>query len=176
MFGVLESACERKKPSTPEFPTSTIRKSPIAISSVKVGQSYIKIVYGQPYRDGRTIFGDWEPYGEVWRTGANEATEITITKPVLMASQQINPGTYSVFTIPGEDRWTVILNRELGLWGAFDYKPELDYIRFEVPTFDLDEEVEVLTITFAEVQQSVTSMKIEWDLVGVEIPIRFFEE
>ena len=169
-------SCDRVKPDSPDFSESGIRRSPIAISSIRLNQSYVKVVYGQPYRDGRTIFGDWEPYGEVWRTGANEATEITITKTILMDGNQILPGTYSLFTIPNEDSWTIILNRELGLWGAFDYKPEMDYLRFDIPTVELKEEVEVFTISFTELQNSVSTMSMQWDMTGVEIPIRLFEE
>lgn len=150
------------------------RKSPIAISSIEHNGTYIKVVYGQPYRNGRDIFGDFEPYGEVWRTGANEATEITITEPVLMGEDVVEAGTYALFTIPNEDSWTIILNSDLGQWGAFEYDENRDYLRFDVPVINLDAPVEAFTIEFSEVNLSLTTMSLAWDMVRVEIPIRFY--
>lgn len=170
------AACGKNKPSEPREPESPIRKSPIAIASIKYQQAYIKVVYGQPYRNGRIIFGEWEKYGEVWRTGANEATEITITRPVLMNTHTVDAGTYALFTIPNEESWTIILSTQLGLWGAFEYDPAFDYLRFEVPVTKLDEPVEVFTIFFTDTYENTTTLTMEWDRVRVEIPIRFFEE
>ncbi|MEP1152750.1 MAG: DUF2911 domain-containing protein [Balneola sp.] len=173
-FLLSASSCKQSKPSNPEDAPIGNRKSPIAISSIEHENTYIKVVYGQPYRRDRTIFGDWEPYGEVWRTGANEATEITITEPVLMNMQVIDSGTYALFTIPNEETWTIILNNGLGQWGAFDYNPQLDAFRFEVPVKELETPVETFTIEFSDLQGSATVMNLSWDLVQVEIPIRFY--
>ncbi|MFA5669609.1 MAG: DUF2911 domain-containing protein [Balneolaceae bacterium] len=167
-------SCVGRKSESPKFTSSENRKSGIAIASVSHENTYIKVVYGQPYRKGRTIFGDWEPYGEVWRTGANEATEITITNTILMNNEAIEAGTYSLFTIPYEDHWTIILNNALGQWGAFDYNTNFDYKRFDVPTIPLNNHVEAFSISFSEVQSSMTSLILEWDVIRVEIPIRFY--
>lgn len=169
-------ACGQQKPDTPQPADNGNRKSPIAIASVKSTGTYIKVVYGQPYRRGRTIFGDWEPYGEVWRTGANEATEITFTNTVLMGDQAIKAGTYALFTIPEPDSFTVILNHELGQWGAFEYNPERDYKRMKFPVQTLETPVEAFTIEFSEPKYSMTTMSLKWDLVRVDIPIRFYGE
>jgi hypothetical protein len=166
--------CTQQKPDSPEDVSSGNRKSPIAIASIKHENTYVKVVYGQPYRNSRTIFGEWEPYGEVWRTGANEATEITITEPVLMNMKVIDSGTYSLFTIPNKESWTIILNNGVGQWGAFDYNDQLDAVRFDVPVNKLDTPVEALTIEFSDLQGSATVMSIAWDVVKVEIPIRFY--
>ncbi len=174
LSSILLVSCGPKKPDSPQDAPIGNRKSPIAIASVKYEQAYVKVVYGQPYRRGRTIFGEWEPYGEVWRTGANEATEITITEPVLMNMEVIDPGTYSLFTIPEEDSWTIILNNGLGQWGAFDYTEALDAYRFEVPVQKLDDPVEAFTIEFSDLQGSATTMTLSWDVVKVEIPVRFY--
>ncbi len=167
-------SCGPKKPGSPQETSLNNRKSPIAIASVKYENTYMKVIYGQPYRRGRTIFGEWEPYGEVWRTGANEATEITLTHPVLMNMEIVEAGTYSLFTIPEEDSWTIILNNGLGQWGAFDYTQELDALRFEVPVQTLEEPVEAFTIEFSDLQGSATVMSLSWDVVKIEIPIRFY--
>jgi hypothetical protein len=95
--------------------------------------TYIKITYCQPRTRGREIFGALVPYGQVWRTGANEATEITLTKDVFINGMMITAGTYSVFTIPDKEKWVIIFNKELGLWGSYNYNYKNDLIRFEVP-------------------------------------------
>jgi hypothetical protein len=170
------TGCGSNPDQDSQFESVANRKSPISISTIKHEGTYIKVVYGQPYKNGRTIFGDWEPYGEVWRTGANEATEITFTRPVLMSENVIEAGTYSLFTIPEETKWTIILNSELGQWGAFEYDQRRDYVRFEIPVIMLETPVEAFTIAFDEVQNSLTTMSLSWDDVRVEIPIRFYGE
>lgn len=170
--------CNNSEPGSTENHTDEIgnRKSPIAIASVKSNGTYIKVVYGQPYRRGRTIFGELLSWGEVWRTGANEATEITITQPVLMGTEAIPAGTYSLFTIPEADSMTIILNHELGLWGAQNYNPERDYKRIKFPVKELETPVEALTIEFTEPRESMSTMRLRWGLVQVDVPIRFFGE
>ncbi len=171
----LASGCTQNNDNSPKDTPIGNRKSPIAISSIKHDGTYIKVVYGQPYRNGRDIFGDFEPYGEVWRTGANEATEITITNPILMGEEVIESGTYALFSIPNKDVWTIILNMDLGQWGAFTYSQERDYVRFDVPVINLDSPVEAFTIEFSDVNRSLTTMSLAWDKVKVEIPIRLYE-
>jgi len=149
------------------------RKSPIVISSIIHNDTYIKIVYGQPYKRGRDIFGGLEPYGEVWRTGANEATEITITQDIKMNGHRVDAGTYTLFTIPQPDNWTVILNEQLGQWGAFNYDEQYDYLRFDVPSRETERVVEALTIAFDEVADNQTTLSIAWDDTRIEIPIEF---
>lgn len=167
-------SCAEQKPDSPQEAPVGNRKSPIAIASIEYENTYVKVVYGQPYRKGRTIFGEWEPYGQVWRTGANEATEITITEPILMNMVVVDAGTYSLFTIPNEDKWTIILNNALGEWGAFDYTEQLDAYRFDVPVQTLDTPVEAFTISFSDLKGSSTVMSLSWDVVKIEIPIRFY--
>ncbi len=167
-------SCQQERTGPQNAPAGN-RKSPIAISSIKHGGIYIKVVYGQPYRNGRAIFGDHEPYGQVWRTGANEATEITITEPVLMGGEVVDAGTYALFTIPEEDKWTIILNNDLGQWGAFTYSEDRDYLRFDVPVINLETPAEAFSIEFSEVNLSLTTMTMTWDMVKVEVPIRFYE-
>ncbi|MDR9415737.1 MAG: DUF2911 domain-containing protein [Gracilimonas sp.] len=171
-------SCSNTETETSEEHTDEIgnRKSPIAIASVKSNSTYIKVVYGQPYRQGRTIFGELLPWNEVWRTGANEATEITLTRQVLMGTESVTAGTYSLFTIPEPDSVTIILNHELGLWGARNYNPERDYKRIKFPVKKLESPVEAFSIEFTEPQQSVSTMRLKWGLVQVDIPIRFFGE
>ena len=165
---LLWGSCDR-----PEEPDPQRRKSPIAIATVKHGDTYVKIVYGQPYKRGRDIFGGLEPYGEVWRTGANEATEITTTSEILFAGKQLDPGTYTLFTIPERKEWTIILNTVLGQWGAFDYDESADLFRVQVPSYSTNQVTEAFTIQFGEVVDDSTSIIMRWDTTEVRIPVTF---
>ncbi|MDX1671091.1 MAG: DUF2911 domain-containing protein [Balneolaceae bacterium] len=164
------SSCTFEKP---EEPDPRRRKSPIAIASVKHENTYVKVVYGQPYKRGREIFGDLIPYDEVWRTGANEATELTTTGPIRFAGKRVEPGTYTLFTIPREDQFTVILNKELGQWGAFEYDQSHDLLRTEVPTYRTDDVTEVFTIRFSDIVNDSTSIVMNWNQTRIEIPVQF---
>jgi hypothetical protein len=99
------------------------RPSPLGWSRLALGDTYVSVIYGRPYKRGRTnVFGTKEsgalvPFGDRWRTGANEATEITLTGNVLMAGKPLRAGTYSLFTTPGPETWTVHFNSRLGLDG-----------------------------------------------------------
>jgi hypothetical protein len=92
----------------------------------------VSLEYGRPNVKGRDIWGGLVPYGEVWRTGANEATTITFSSPVMIEGEALPAGTYALFTIPGEDEWTVIFNETVEQWGAYDYDAEYDALRVTV--------------------------------------------
>ncbi|MGI9552160.1 MAG: DUF2911 domain-containing protein [Aurantibacter sp.] len=148
------------------------RPSPLEMVTMKYEDVYVKITYGRPHKRGRKIFGDLLPYGEVWRTGANEATEITVTGTIKLGEHQIKPGSYTLFTIPSQDHWTVILNSELGQWGAYNYNSNLDVVRFEVPVSSTTEVYEPFTIEFEQKAQSA-ELVMMWDQTKVTIPIEF---
>ncbi len=130
----------------------------------------LKVNYGQPSKRGRIIFGELVPFGQVWRTGANEATEITFTKDAVFAGKSVKAGTYTLFTIPKKDKWTIILNTKLGEWGAFSYDKikDKDILKEEVNTITLKEPVESLTLGF-----DTKGLTIAWDLTSVLVPISF---
>lgn len=149
-----------------------LRKSPMAIAKYQSNAVYIKAVYGQPSKRGRVIFGELEPYGKVWRTGANEATEVTFTKDVKIAGKPLKAGTYTLFTIPNPDKWTVIINSELGQWGAYKYEKEKDLLSFEVPVTKPEYRYEAFTIEFEETKAGA-DMELLWDTTRVAIPLTF---
>ncbi len=97
-----------------------VRNSPIVIANLKTTENnYVKCTYGQPLKKGREIFGNIVPLGKLWRTGANEATEITFTTNIQIGDTQLPAGTYTLFSIPNKEKWTIILNSELGQWGDY---------------------------------------------------------
>jgi len=129
----------------------------------------VKVNYGQPSKKGRVIFGGLEPYGKVWRAGANNATEITFEKDVKFGGKAIKAGTYTLFVTPNEKEWTVILNSELKQWGAYKYEEikGKDVIQVTLPIKKLDAVVEKLTYRFTD----KNALVIEWDQTQVTIPI-----
>lgn len=149
-----------------------VRPSPLAIASARYQDSYVKITYSQPQRKDREIFGGLVPYGQVWRTGANEATEITTTKNITIGQLLLKAGTYSLFTIPQKEKWTIIINSDQGLWGAYNYNPKKDVYRFEVPVQSADKIYDVFTILLDQ-RNEVADLLIMWDNVKIAIPIKF---
>jgi hypothetical protein len=152
---------------------SNNRASPLAVASMQYKDAYFKIVYSQPAKRGRQIFGKVVPYGQVWRTGANEATEITITKDIQINGTLLKAGTYSVFTIPEKNEWTIIINKDVGLWGAYNYNPKRDEMRFKVTTSAIPSEVyERFTIELIQ-RNEVADLNLMWDNVKITVPVKF---
>jgi len=132
----------------------------------------VRVIYSRPQKNGRDIFGDLEPYGEVWRTGANEATEITLYEDATIGGKEVKAGTYALFTIPGEENWTIILNSALHQWGDYSYDESKDVVRVEVPAQGTEEAVEAFTIAFNKVDGGA-HMIMAWDDAMVEVPFMF---
>lgn len=137
----------------------------------------IRVIYSRPSKKGRDIFSatGLQPYGKVWRIGANEETEIRFYVPVTLGGKQIDAGTYSLFAIPGKDNWTIILNGTTDHWGLFydrDKYSEKDIVRFQVPVKSLDSELETLAMTFTPMTGGA-NLVIGWDKTAVEVPITF---
>jgi hypothetical protein len=151
----------------------TPKPSPLALIKMRYKDAYVRITYSQPHKNGREIFGKLVPYGQVWRTGANDATEITATKDIMFGNILLKAGSYSLFSIPEKDNWTIIVNSDLGLWGSYNYNEKLDVMRFQVPSSKLEGVVyEPFTIKF-EQRNEAADMIILWDDVKVVVPIKF---
>lgn len=153
------------------------KPSPTAIVTMKFDETYVKITYSQPHKRGRQVFGSLVPYGQVWRTGANEATEITTTGDLKIKDQVLPAGTYSIFSIPEKDKWTIIFSSQVGLWGAYNYNQQLDVMRIEVPVKEItgNKVWEPFTIEF-EQNNDTANMVMLWDQTRVEIPITFIHK
>lgn len=148
-------------------------KSPHDISYYRTSRDaapLIKVIYGRPQLKGRQIGTQLARYNKVWRTGANEATEITFYKDVRLGDKSVKAGTYTLFTIPGEKEWTVILNKDLNSWGAFSYDEAKDVARIKVPVSKGEESVEAFAIAFKEAGSGV-HMVLAWDTLRIEVPI-----
>jgi hypothetical protein len=146
------------------------RKSPISLAAVAVDGAYMKVVYGAPYINERDIFGGLVPYGQVWRTGANESTEITFTSDVIFGGAEVKAGTYSVFSVPGETEWQIILNKDLGMWGHYTYKDASDLVRVKGVISALDETVDPMRIQLKN-EEGTVQFILSWAKTAVTVPI-----
>jgi hypothetical protein len=131
-----------------------------------------RVVYSRPQKSGRPIFGGLVKYGEVWRMGANEATEIEFFKHVRLGGKKINKGRYTLYAIVNESSWTLIINKETDTWGSFKYDPKKDVARKEVNIQKMDTPLESLAMAF---EKSATGFNliIAWDNVKASVPFTF---
>ena len=131
----------------------------------------MRIIYGRPQLNGRKIFGGLQEYGEVWRLGANEATEIEFFKDVKINNKKIKKGRYTLYAIPFPEKWTLIVNRETDVWGSFRYDSLKDVVRVDLPVKKSDM-CEDMSIVF-EKTSSGADMNMYWDNVKTTLPIVF---
>lgn len=148
---------------------------PQASSGQTISQNFglgkITLSYSRPNTKGRKIFGGMEPYGTVWRTGANSATLISFTEPVKFGGTEVPAGEYGLFTIPGQDEWTVILNKGAKQWGAYEYKAADDVLRIKVKPVTLQEKVETLSIQFVEVYPTKAKLQLKWENTEINVDL-----
>lgn len=132
--------------------------------------AHVSVSYGQPSMRNRKIFGGLVPYNKIWRTGANEATTITFNKDGEFDHQHVKKGTYTMFTIPTENNWTIILNSKLGQWGAYGYDStkKYDIVKVQVPVKHTDQPVEKFTIEATD-----NNLLMKWEKTMVEVPMKF---
>ncbi|HEX6226276.1 MAG TPA: DUF2911 domain-containing protein [Chryseolinea sp.] len=136
-------------------------------------KAIVRVTYSRPAKNGREVFGKLVPYGKVWRTGANENTEIKLYQDVEIGGKQVPAGTYSLFSIPGEKEWTIILNRDLDYWGAYKYNEKSDVVRVTAPATTAGEPIENFSIQFEGKGEKKAVMKLGWDTTLVEIPVKY---
>jgi hypothetical protein len=127
------------------------------------GLGTITLSFSRPNTKGRKIFGYVEPYDKVWRTGANSATVITFSDDVTLEGNKVPAGEYGLFTIPGENQWTVILSKKPKQWGAYTYSQTDDYLRFNVKPVKLQQPVETFTLQFENMYPTSGELHLLWE-------------
>ncbi|MGZ5245835.1 MAG: DUF2911 domain-containing protein [Flavitalea sp.] len=132
-----------------------------------------RIVYSRPFKNGREVYGELIEFGKVWRLGANEATELELFKDAKVNNQKLKKGRYSMFAIPYPDKWTIIINKDTDVWGAFQYDQKKDVTRFDVKTEKINEAAEAFTMFFDKGNDKNTNLVIAWDKVKTTIPFSF---
>ena len=138
------------------------RLSPHESVELSVNGKKIRAVYGRPYMKGRKIMGGLVPYGQVWRTGADEATVFTTEADLVMDGVTIRKGSYTLFTLPSEGTWKLIINKQTGQWGT-DYDESQDLARIELKKEILSQPVEQFTISLEKRGASNGVMKLAWE-------------
>lgn len=144
----------------------------LKIQDKVTGLPVARVIYSRPQKAGRLIFGGLVKYGEVWRLGANEATEIEFFKHVKIGGKKVAKGRYTLYAIPGEKEWTIILNKDTDIWGAFKYDAKKDILQTVVPVHQTDAVVENLSMQF-EKSTLGSNLIIAWDNVKISLPVIF---
>ena len=147
--------------------------SPAAKVGLAIGVTDVEIVYHRPGVKGREIWGGLVPLGEVWRLGANDATTISFSTPVQVEGHDVPAGKYSLFAIPGKDKWTLVLNKKAEQWGAYYYKQEEDLLRFDVKpqTGPPTEKTEWMSFTITPASETSATVEMSWETLRVPFTV-----
>ncbi|MCE7067675.1 DUF2911 domain-containing protein [Dyadobacter sp. CY326] len=148
--------------------------SPEAVAETNVNGVSVKVTYSKPSKKGRLLFGREQdkallPYGKVWRTGANEATLIELGSGLSIGGKPVKAGTYSLYSVPGQSTWKIILNSEVGQWGT-EYNDGKDILNVDVPIRIRPKVQELFDIYFEEISGGV-NMILSWDQTEALVPI-----
>ena len=130
-----------------------------------------RVIYSRPHKQGRKIFGSLLKFGEPWRLGANEATEIEFFSPVIIQGKTVDRGRYVLYSIPQENKWTIIFNSNLNSWGLTP-DPRKDLFKFEVPSEKKNQSIEYYTMVFQE-RKGGADLVMAWDDVEARLPIQY---
>lgn len=131
----------------------------------------MRVIYSRPHLQGRRLFEDVIKYGQLWRMGANEATELDIFQPVTIGEKKIKPGRYTLYAIPKAGYWTIAINNDLDMWGL-KQDPAMDLVRVQVPVTYYNPRMEYFTMVFQK-SDSGANLVIAWDDVIASLPIKF---
>ena len=146
-------------------------KSPMDIASFpsnyRVSEKVIKIIYSRPQLKGRSL-EKLAPLGKKWRTGANEATEVTFYKDVIFGGAAVKAGTYTMYAIPGKNTWTVALSSQLNVWGVYFHKDENDVAKVTIPVKQTEENLDVFSIAIDEDM----TINMGWGTTLIRIPVQ----
>lgn len=151
-------------------------RSPLDSVTLRLGDGVLKVCYGRPSARGRTMIGGADvPFGRIWRTGANEATMLHVTRPVMIAGIHVEPGSYSLYTVPGEREWEIIVNRSYLQWGHestyTDSVRAQEVGRGRVPVAATPAHVEQFTIRGEAGRNGAATLILEWERTRVAVPV-----
>jgi hypothetical protein len=135
-----------------------------------------RVVYSRPQRNGRNVFGELLEYNKVWRLGANEATEIEFYKDVTIGNKIVPRGRYTLYALPNQDKWTIMINSETDTWGAFKYDSEKDIVRAEVPVQKISEPLEAFSLVFEKGNGPGFLLTAAWEDISISLPITVYEK
>jgi hypothetical protein len=130
-----------------------------------------RVIYSRPQKMGRKVFGELVEDGKIWRLGANEATEIEFFRDVRIGSKKIKKGRYTMYALENKNEWTIIINSDTDVWGAFKYDAAKDVVRIECPVTKTKDNQEVFTMVFEKSTDRSINLVIVWDDAMVSVPI-----
>ena len=155
----------------------TTSASPASSFDQEVGSALIKMAYSRPLVRGRKIFGELVPFDKLWRTGASDCTVITTSEDISFGNSLLKVGSYSLFSIPSVNEWTIIVNTDTTLHGETGYDEKKDVMRFKVPTEKSPNFYETFTIELNDINSKGEAfLKIFWENTMVKIPIKSQED
>jgi hypothetical protein len=149
------------------------RPSPVGQTSFSLNGGEGLLCYGRPSANGRVVMGELVPYGTPWRLGANEATAIHLSAAATIGGVAVQPGSYSLYAVPGPSEWTFHVNTQVERWGIpiNDGVMAADVGTFTVPTAATPSMVEQLTMEWADPGQGMGHIVIDWENTRVEVPV-----
>jgi hypothetical protein len=147
-----------------DYPKMAVRSAP----------PVARVIYSRPHKQGRKIFGSLLKYGEPWRLGANEATEIELFRPVTIQKKTVPKGRYILYCIPYQDHWTMVFNSNLYSWGL-TLDPSKDLYHFDIPITVKSQSVEYLSMIFQTTEPGY-DLVMAWDSVEARLPIQYKEQ
>lgn len=161
------TTAQAQEPPKVVFPAA----SPASTVKQRVGVTDVEVEYSRPSKNNREIFGKLVPFNEVWRTGANASTKITFSDAVKFAGKDVPAGKYALYTIPTAGEWTVILYKDVSLWGSTKYKPADDLLRVTVKPETVAAPLETFTIGFDDVKEDGATLLLAWDTLRVPVKL-----
>jgi hypothetical protein len=149
------------------------RPSPLGVVRIPMGEEAATLCYGRPSANERVVMGELVPFGQPWRTGANEATAVHLPFAATIGGVAVEPGSYSIYAIPGETEWEIVVNRSWERWGIGidDGVRAEDVGSFSRAVAPTDERVETFTIRWMAHGEGMGHLVMEWENTRVEIPI-----
>lgn len=154
-----------------QYPNDSRFLNFLEAEEVEANQPKIRVIYSRPQLNGRTIFGNLVKYGEPWRLGANETTEVTFFEDVTINGEKIRRGTYGMMAIPNKDNWEVVFHTNIPSWGTYNHDKESNVASITVPTQATGEKVEALSVLFEKKSDKEIHLVIAWDETMVAVPV-----
>jgi hypothetical protein len=168
-----ETKCYADSVNSGLIPVDTMKSSPRCLAMGNINGKHVHIEYGSPGVKGRTIWDSLVPYDKVWVTGAHNATSITFSNDVLFGDKKITAGKYALFTIPGKEHWTVILNKRYEQHQADEYSEAEDVARITVQPEAGEPMVQRLSYTVSQTGEQQGKIIMRWERISITIPLRF---
>ena len=147
------------------------RPSPPGTAEVTLKGKKIIIEYSRPYLKGRHVGKELAPYGEVWRTGANEATSLVTETDLNIGGTKVPAGKYTIYSLPSEGTWKLIINKQTGQWGT-EYKQDQDLARIDMQKSALAQPVEQFTISFDKKSDTTANLNLDWENNRLSVPVK----